>query len=1050
MLPGMLVILAFLLPGSRSMLAANGRGVGKSSRSAATGPAARASRRRVLGLAAAYRRRRAAFEVNLGQTNRRVLFLSRGSGYTLFLTTRAAVLLLQRARMADAASGSETAQSPARGPAVLRMRLIGANGRARIFGLDELPGKSNYFVGSDPAHWQTNVPTYSRVEYQDVYPGTSLTYYGRRGSLEYDFVIAPDHDPGRISLGITSSQADGGLRDDSSGDIVTRTPAGELRFLRPVAYQPPSTAGGIRTRVSCKYVFKSNHRIGFELGRYDRSRPLVIDPVFSYSTYLGGSENEQAFGVAVDGSGDAYVTGNTDSVDFPSSSGSVPIPTGSTFAFVAKLNATGSALIYSAFMGGTGATLGYGIAVDSSGNAYVTGSTTASDFPITGGAYQTSCGFDSSGSCGNAFVAKLGPSGSTLIYATFLGGSGGTDDAGTSIAVDQSGNAYVAGSAGSAKFPTTPGAALVPTSGNTGGCFLTKLNSTGSGLVYSTFCGGLGFPSSFPTVAIDSSGDAYVATDTNVSTAPNGVPNSAVNFSPAPSGTYSALAVKFNATGSGFIYYDFFAGPQAEPSHTHDIAVDSSGDAYVTGSTQAMGFPTTPGVIQPTSLTSATNENAFIVKLDPTGTQMLYSAVFGGSGSDYGLGLAVDSSGDAYVSGATSSANFPITAGAPQAQLGGESDAFLMELNPAATQELYSTFIGGSANDAGFDAVVALDSAGSAFVAGDTLSPNFPTTSGAVQATPPPCINKSPPCSKAFITKVGPLPLVALSTSSLAFTGQIVSTASAAQTVTLSVSGESPLLVNSATASAGFAVTSACTNPVQPGTSCNLSVTFNPTAVGAATGTLTITDDAADSPQTVSLSGTGQNFSLASSSGSPSSVTVSPGQSATYTIALSSMGGFNQPVSLSCNGAPSEAACSVSPGSITLSGSVPVTVTATVSTTAAGMTGRPPWLPPPASGPRLWLAGLAALIALAGLMEFRRRISAGSLGKLAWSFTVPAILLAVLLMGGCGGGGGGSEGGAGGANLGTSAGTYSLTVTGTANGNSSTVTRSTNVTLVVQ
>ncbi|MGH9353112.1 MAG: SBBP repeat-containing protein, partial [Terriglobia bacterium] len=342
--------------------------------------------------------------------------------------------------------------------------------------------------------------------------------------------------------------------------------------------------------------------------------------------------------------------------------------------------------------------------------------------------------------------------------------------------------------------------------------------------VYSTFCGGLGFPSSFPTVAIDSSGDAYVATDTNTTTAPTAVLNSAVHFSPAPSGTSSGLVVKFNATGSGFIYYDFLAGPQAA-SNSHDIAVDSAGDAYVVGSTEATGFPTTPGVIVTPGFTG-NYEKPFVVKLDPLGASMLYSVVLGGSVADFGLGVAVDSSGDAYISGATVSPDFPVTANALQPNLAGDKDAFLIELNPTATQLLYSTFLGGSLGQANYDAVVALDSAGSAFNAGDTQSSNFPTTKGALQASTPPCMNNTPPCSKAFVTKIGPPPLVALSASSLSFTGQIVSTVSAPQTITLSVSGESPLLVSSAAASAGFAVTNACTNRVQPGAGCNVSVTF--------------------------------------------------------------------------------------------------------------------------------------------------------------------------------------------------------------------------------
>ena len=467
------------------------------------------------------------------------------------------------------------------------MKLIDANPTPRVTGIEELSGRSNYFIGNDPAKWRTNVPTYSKVEYRDVYPGVSLVYYGNQQQLEYDLVVAPGADPSTIGLSFVGADR---LEVDGDGDLVLHTAAGTIRQRKPVIYQEIS---GVRKEISGGYVFKGEHQVGFKVAAYDASQPLVIDPVLSYSTYLGGSADDQGLGIAVDAAGNTYVTGATNSTNFPKTAGVFDTTFGGGICFgsscldvfVTKLDPTGSALLYSTYLGGTGNDIGFGIAVDGAGNAYVTGFTNSSNFPTTAGAFQTSFGgFD------DAFVTKLDPTGSVLLYSTYLRGSG--FDFGNGIAVDATGNAYVTGTTLSTDFPTTPGAFQPARRGGVGAdAFVTKLNPTGSALVYSTFLGGTGG-----------------------------------NFGSA-------------------------------------IAVDTAGSAYVAGGTTATNFPTTVGAFQ-TSFGG--NRRAFVTKLDPNGAALVYSTFLARTGSDNGSAIAVDAAGSAYVTGATGSIDFPTTAGAFQ------------------------------------------------------------------------------------------------------------------------------------------------------------------------------------------------------------------------------------------------------------------------------------------------------------------------------------------------------------------------------------------------
>ncbi|HEX5269305.1 MAG TPA: SBBP repeat-containing protein, partial [Gemmataceae bacterium] len=402
-------------------------------------------------------------------------FVSRGSGYALFLAPGGAVLSLT-----NPATPSRGLFHPtgATDPTVLRMQLVGGNPSARPSALDPLSGVSNYYVGNNPALWRPGQGEYGRVQYQDVYRGVNVVYYGNQSRLEYDFVVSPGADPGAVRL---SFQGADSVSLDGAGELVLHTAGGDVIEPAPVLYQQ---AGGTRQAVAGSYQLLGGGQVGFAVGPYDYSRPLVIDPILSYSTYLGGAAVDQGFAIAVDGAGDAFVTGETSSADFP-----LQDPAQDAIAdlrpdrgdvFVAKFDPTGTHLLYSTFLGGTAEDGGFGIAVDGQGNAYVTGFTSSVDFPTKNGLPIAAGEGD-----GSAFVAKFDPSGA-LVYSTYLGGRHETT--GHAIAVDRQGDAYVTGLTDTPDFPTVNAFQL--SQRGTANAFVTKLGPSGNQIVYSTFLGG--------------------------------------------------------------------------------------------------------------------------------------------------------------------------------------------------------------------------------------------------------------------------------------------------------------------------------------------------------------------------------------------------------------------------------------------------------------------------------------------------------------------------------------------------------------------------------
>jgi Bacterial Ig-like domain (group 3)/Beta-propeller repeat len=678
-----------------------------------------------------------SFEVNEGQTASQVRFLSHSNGSTLFLTENSAVLSLTQSPQDSTREGQTPAEPSTMNMdpgsrlggslalprsttgVALSMNLGGANANATVAGLDQQSGITNYFIGNDPSQWHTDIANYGKVEYQNVYAGINLVYYGNQQQLEYDFVVAPGANPNNIQLNFQGAES---ISLDAKGDLVLHTAIGDVLQHAPVMYQE---INGVRQAVPGSFVLGENGNVSFQVGAYDKSLSLTIDPVLSYSTYLGGDDQDEGLGIAVDSAGNAYLTGDSLSTNFPTTAGAFQTSGGGD-AIVTKLNASGTALVYSTYLGGSDS-LDYGtcITVDASGNAYVSGFTEADDFPTTAGAFQTNPGGGA-----DAFVSKLNMSGTALAYSTYLGGDDNDYEyGGNSIAVDGSGNAYVTGSTFSTNFPTTAGAFQTSHASDFGSAdaFVTKLNASGTALVYSTYLGGNNDDEGLG-VALDSSDDAYVTGGTTSSN----FPTTAGAFQTSLGGGGDAFVTMLNASGTALVYSTYLGSTGSADA----IAVDSSGNAYVTGSTGSTGFPTTAGAFQ---TTSGGDADAFVTMLNASGTSLLYSTYLGGDASDFGYGIALDGSGNAFITGDTYSSNFPTTAGAFQTGFGGDIDAFVSKFafgaptttsltdngpNPSVDGQAvsFTATVSGGSNTDGETITIEDASNGNAVVASPTLT----------------------------------------------------------------------------------------------------------------------------------------------------------------------------------------------------------------------------------------------------------------------------------------------------------------------------------------
>ncbi len=879
-------------------------------------------------VSAAYARLPLSFEKNEGQTDARVRYTARGQGYLLFLTPTEAVLALRSPDTPSrAASDGLTRGQVAANDATLHLGFVGANPNPRISGDDLLPGRSNYFVGDDPKQWHTDVPNYARVKYQSIYPGIDLVYYGNQSQLEFDLVVSPGADPNKLRFNLLGARK---LALNSQGDLVVSVGASEISLHKPVLYQ---TTGQERKPVEGHYVLGENHQVAFEAGPYNTSRALIIDPTLVYSTFLGGSDEDQGKAIAVDASGNAYIGGNTASVDFPTQS---PFATAGEI-FVTKLNPTGSALIYSSYFGGSisGSPLVAtecgpwpclsGLAIDSAGNAYITG-VAYPGFPAVNqipNACDASCQAD-----GGMFVAKINAAGSAVDYASVIGGG-----LSSAIAVDSTGSAYVVGETFIQKdFPIVN--ALQPTFGGaTNDAFLFKVNAAGSQLVYSTFLGGNGVDQA-TGVAVDSSGNAYVAGSTFSLATANNFPTvnqiSGACVGSCRTGPYQedVFISEINASGSALTYSSLLGGSGNDSAAATgyffegaSLALDPSGNAYVAGITAPNAgtndFPSTAGAFQATPLSctgSICTAQGFVTKINSSGTALVYSTFFG-TNNDMATDIvtqdiAVDSSGDVAIVGEFGK-TFPLVNPLYPNYLLLEPSAAV--LNPAGSALLFSSNLTqtsgiGAAQDGVFG--VAFESPGNLFVTGGGCSA-IPVTAGAFQSA----------CKGTFngfvanITFAASTPTVGVSPASLTFASQAVGTSSPSQAVTLTNNGTASLAITgisvTGTDAGDFSETNTCGSSVAVGASCAISVVFRPTSTGSRTASLSIADSAAGSPQLVALTGT------ATAAAAAPGITLSP---TTLTFPSQTVGASSQAqtVTLTSSGT---AALSIT--SITIAGTDP-------------------------------------------------------------------------------------------------------------------------------
>jgi hypothetical protein len=641
----------------------------------------------------AYEKLPLSFEPNRGQAGAGTLYLARGNGYLLSLEASSSKITLRHK--------DKSAQ--------ISSRLVGSSKSPRLEALDPLPGHSNYFRGQDPSKWVSGVPNFARVRATGVYPGIDLIYYGNQNRLEYDFVVAPGADPNAIRLRFDGVRS---LRTDTLGNLILSTPAGDIIQQKPAIYQ---TLGGERQAVEGRFVIQGRRTVAFELAAYDRSRSLVIDPVLVYSSFLGNGYQDEGNALAVDAAGNLYLVGDTFSVTY-----------GDSDIMIRKISPDGSAFLYTADMGGSDNDFGTGVAVDPSGSVYVCGYSASVDFPISANAFQN-------GNAGNnnAIAVRLDPTGA-VIFSTYIGGS--YDDRANALALDNQGNVYLTGGAVSVDFPVSAGAFQTQ---NRGGldCFVVEFDSQGNG-IFSTFIGG-GSDDQANGIAVDSQGNSYITGQT----LSDSFPQVNASFQHSRHGGNDAFVTELSADFTHLVYSTFAGGGSDDIGY--GIAVNPAGAAYVMGTTSSSDFPTTSGAYQRGYNGSAdmfvlaysangqnlmfstflgshgvedgngialdnannvyvvgdTNSDQYPVTsdavqrnrkggfdavfsiLDPTGSRLMYSTFFGGSGDDTGSAIAVDPFGNVYLTGITISFDYPLTQGAAQTQPGGGSqDAFFAKV----------------------------------------------------------------------------------------------------------------------------------------------------------------------------------------------------------------------------------------------------------------------------------------------------------------------------------------------------------------------------------
>jgi len=990
------------------------------------------------------------FEANQGQTDPRVKFMARGSGYGLFLTADQAILKLKSSRT--------THQQQ-----VIAMQLTGTHQAPAIHGIELLPGKSNYLIGNDPAKWHRNVSQFARVRYENVYPGVDLIYYGEQGQLEYDFVVAPGSDPDAIGWKFD------GLKDlkvDAKGNLVLANEGGDVVFRAPYVYQE---IGGEKKAVNGRFVLRAANEAGFQVGSYDQSHALIIDPVLTYSSYLGGTGGEGCFAItgtatsgcpaiAVDPASNIYVAGTTTSADFPlGSSPSQGTIAGGADIFVTKFDITGTVIQFSTYLGGSNDDTSAAIAVDNASNVYVTGTTGSdSDFPIvTANAIQA--GPMSAGN--HVFASELSADGITLEYSTYLGGTG-TDTA-TGLALDFHAKMYLTGTTTSTDLPVTANA-FQETSRATNQFFIAKIDPIAAdptaANAYLSYLGGATPSTGTATgggIAVDTSSNVYVTGGTTFT-------DMGLNSSQAQAGGSDAFVGKFTLTNPATtqeVYLTYVGGTGDDIGY--GVAVDTSFNAYITGSTTSTDVttftrdPAFSTSVVPFQPLNAGGTDAFVAKIgsapptDGTNFPLNYFSYLGGSavggttGTDVGLGIAVDSSQGARLTGYTDSTDFH-TSHAFQSTIGGGNDAFVARIDTTSTDPAsvahFSSYHGGTGDDRGTG--IAIDLLGNTYVSGETASTNFPVLSafqGAISGSSDAFISKIGPTANFTMTvTASPTPAVGVG-NPVTFTFTVTNTGDLASGVTFT----DTLPVANATFVSATVTGGSCggATGTPPTVVCNLG-TMNSNATATVTVILTPTAAPTSLSNSATLTVANSSFAVSSStsvtvndysiSANPLSVTEPAGVPANYTLTLTPTGAIPNSVALSCSsGLPTGATCTFTTATITnlnngaATSTVHINTTVRPTTTASLQKAWPmyaTWIP---------ISGLA-LIGL-GVRKKKRGLLSGLL--------LSAFFALVMFQAGCG-----SSSSTPAVTGGTPAGTYSVTMSGVSGSTS----RTTTVTLIVQ
>jgi hypothetical protein len=664
------------------------------------------------------------FIPNKGQVNDQALFYAKASRYILWLTSDGLVFDSIRRIEKEGTESERKFLDDGKKPEsvkwdrdVSRIRFLNANKCPEIVAVDMTEHRVNYFIGDDKTNWRRDIRTSKSVVYKGIYKNIDLKVYGIEKEIEYDWVVMPGGDVRDIRFEYEGMI---GTKLDGEGNLVVRTKFGEVIHKRPESYQ---MIDGHKLEVDMRFIEEGENIYGFEVGKYSEDHELVIDPVvLVYSTYLGGSQIDASNGIAVDSAGNAYVTGQTESTDFPAENAYMTDPGDSKYdAFVTKLSASGNALVYSTYLGGNDFDEGNGIAVDDAGIAFVTGRTNSTDFPLMN-AYMSHAGD------ADVFVTKLSASGNVLVYSTYLGGS--SADIGNGIAVDSQGYAYVTGGMWSSDYPTVNAYMTDPGDGSSD-VFVTKLSASGNALVYSTYLGGDEYDEGHD-IAVDSAGNAYVTG----STSSTDFPTHNHYMTDSGDAEADAFVTAFKRGGSSLWFSTYLGGNSLDQGFgiaiigflISDLKIPSSVSIYIAGRTDSTDFPTVNALMTDPGDSwedGFVSNLKFVHKSTISILNLIYSTYLGGSYVDRGFGIAVDNQGYAYVTGQSISTDFP-TVNAPMTDAG-SSDAFVTKISTSGNSLVYSTYLGGDANDRAGG--IAVDNAGNAYVTGDTLSTNFPTVS---------------------------------------------------------------------------------------------------------------------------------------------------------------------------------------------------------------------------------------------------------------------------------------------------------------------------------